>query len=94
MPHSSMRRRTANRSRGREFSDRTRSGPGKDIAFQASAELTQSRIVELGSSHDDASSIGRESSLMSARCGRLLKSVTHFNVHQSFELYLEDELQT
>ena len=59
------------------------------LAFHTAAALTEHHIVASGLSHADGSSIGGNSSRTKRDMWMGLKATSHFNLHQSFELFLK-----
>ena len=59
------------------------------LAFQTSAELVEQHIEDAGYRHDDGTRLAPTTSRTRREMWMALKAVSHFNLHQSFEVFLK-----
>ena len=59
------------------------------LAFHTAAELVEQRIEDAGYRHDDGTRLAATTSRTRREIWMGLKAASHFNLHQSFELFLK-----
>ena len=59
------------------------------LAFSSAAELVEQHIADAGFRHDDGTRLATTTSRTKREVWMALKAASHFNLHQSFELFLK-----
>ena len=59
------------------------------LAFHTAAGLVEQHIADVGYRHDDVAPLAATTSRTKQEAWKALKAASHFNLHQSFELFLK-----